>query len=463
MSNPCFYRNDQLVSFESFFRDIEVSRKCINQHPCLNVMLFHSDSYQFTVLLFAFILEGKHVCLPPNKQVGTLQNIAHLCDATAGDIRLENKPHIEATQLTNTIDAFACDVSPKQLFTMFSCVRSGQLTFFTSGSTGQPKAVVKRCQQLTSELEILSELFSKQLSQSDIFVSTVSHQHIYGLLFKILLPLRLGKIIVSQTFEYPEHINTQLMSTIFDSSLKTTKHIVLVSGPAHIKRLILDNVLAVYSEYYFATFSSGGLLSMEASQLYSNQMRHQPIEVYGSTETGGIAWRCGQPKPVTPWQVFPKIKYQTDHITGRLAIFSPFVDGSPYVTDDNVETIDSTSFILKGRVDRTVKIEEKRVNLNHIEQNLLAHPWVVDAKVLVVSVNKAVVARNIITCALIVTKEANDLIQSQGKRALNDELKQYLLAEFEPICLPKKWRYLDKFPCNSQGKLVLDELESLFD
>ena len=71
--------------------------------------------------------------------------------------------------------------------------------------------------------------------------------------------------------------------------------------------------------------------------------------------------------------------------------------------------------------------------------------------------------RKTLSCALVIDEKATLVMQTQGKRALNERLKQHLLTEFERICLPKKWRYLDKFPYNTQGKLVLKDLERLFD
>lgn len=455
MDKPCFYRSNQLISFQQFYGDITAARQNLVSEKHHKIMLFHEDSYTFTVLLFALILEKKHVYLPPNKQVGTLQSLAEKVDATVGDFNVENKPALTACwhKVANKHDGANID----KLFANFS----GKVSFFTSGSTGQPKEIVKQCHQLTRELSTLYTTFSEQFNRCDIVVSTVSHQHIYGLLFKILLPLRLAKLIVNKTFEYPEHINTDLSALTNKNSATNKKKIILVSSPAHLKRLVIDNVLAENASQYCATFSSGGLLPVEVSQDYHQQMGLAPIEIFGSTETGGIAWRCGQPLTTTPWQLFTDISYQTNQESKRLAIFSPYLDEQPYLTDDCVEYIDEQQFILKGRVDRTVKIEEKRVNLDHLERHLMTHPWVVDAKVFFIINNHA--HRNSLCCALITTNSAQTMITNLGKRALNDTFKQHLLTDFERVCLPKKWRYLEKFPYNSQGKILLSDLERLFD
>jgi len=64
---------------------------------------------------------------------------------------------------------------------------------------------------------------------------------------------------------------------------------------------------------------------------------------------------------------------------------------------------------------------------------------------------------------VVLTPSGQQYLQDNGKLAVNNALKQHLLSDIERICLPKKWRYLTEFPYNSQGKLVLNDLEKLFD
>ena len=60
-------------------------------------------------------------------------------------------------------------------------------------------------------------------------------------------------------------------------------------------------------------------------------------------------------------------------------------------------------------------------------------------------------------------ENAKKIIDNKNKRVLNVSFKTHLLKEFERISLPKKWRYLNELPFNSQGKLVQKELEALFE
>ena len=470
MTNIAFIAENKLISIESFYSDIAQSRQILKRFPYQNILLFDLNTYRFTVQLFALLLENRHVLLPANAQDGTVQKLSSLCDAVMGSIVSEDKPKI-SYRLSDKNNQGADENNIEQGVTAFQPSREllfaelkGQLTFFTSGSTGQPKPIIKLVSQLTSEIEILSTTFSKKLQQSKCVVSTVSHQHIYGLLFKVLLPLRAGISIANKTFEYPEHINAFFADLQYHNNdlLKGSFKSLLISSPAHLKRLVLDNVLVPIKNTISATFSSGGPLSLETSQCFEQQMQQAPIEVFGSTETGGIAWRCGQLDNNSPWILFPTLSYKSIEPAGQLAINSPFIFEHDYLTDDLIQPIDANSFYLLGRVDRTIKLEEKRINLAHVERCLLVHPWVSEVRILVLPLSVKN-NREVLAAVVELTKIAFEELEQQGKAAINNILKQQLLTEFERISLPKKWRYVRALPYNAQGKTALNDLERLFD
>jgi len=73
------------------------------------------------------------------------------------------------------------------------------------------------------------------------------------------------------------------------------------------------------------------------------------------------------------------------------------------------------------------------------------------------------VKKQVLAAVVELTAEGLAILTAQNKKSLNDSFKQHLLGEFERICLPKKWRYPAQMPFNTQGKLVIKELEKLFD
>ncbi|WP_246771676.1 FabA/FabZ family ACP-dehydratase, partial [Pseudomonas syringae] len=136
---------------------------------------------------------------------------------------------------------------------------------------------------------------------------------------------------------------------------------------------------------------------------------------------------------------------------------------SPYLPPGHVEqTADAAligadgRFELLGRLDRIVKLEEKRVSLPLIEQALAAHPWVSEARLGVVQANRASLG------ALLVLSDAGLLaLRNQGRRALTEALRHYLQPHCETIALPRRWRLLRQMPLNAQGKLPQADVEAL--
>ncbi|SGY87963.1 Putative AMP-dependent synthetase and ligase [Moritella viscosa] len=469
----CFHINKQAYSFEQFSADIHDTRQVVRQMDADSVLLFHQSSYQFSVGFFALALEGRHIVMPPNAQQQTLMHIAQQCQASLGDIKVDGLDAINAalidTPLINTNSIAKHDVTAVQsqplqdraaLFTPLDC----QITFFTSGSTGQHKPIVKLFSQLNCEVDVLINTFTARLDASQLLLSTVSHQHIYGLLFKLLLPLKSGLAIVNDTFEYPEHISQLLVEELgkeLSEELTNdgTRTALLISSPAHLKRLSLDNVLITNKAQLQGVFSSGGPLPFEIAKTLFKQLSQAPIEVFGSTETGGIAWRQCQELSPSAWRVFPDISYRVIPETAQLVLTSPYINDANYVTEDRVQRIDEQHFEMLGRADRTVKHEEKRINLDHMERCLQQHVLVNEVRVIVLDGVK----KQVLAAVVELTAEGLAILTAQNKKSLNDSFKQHLLGEFERICLPKKWRYPAQMPFNTQGKLVIKELEKLFD
>lgn len=446
--DSCFEMKNGSGSFQQFCTDIHMARLATRQVSGLDVLLFHSSSYQFSVGFFALALEGRHIVLPPNAQPETLEQVASQCQASLGEIALPNLSAINLQGHCSQFTADQAEMSREILFGLSDC----KITFFTSGSTGLPKAISKQFSQLNSEVDVLINTFAERISSSLAILSTVSHQHIYGLLFKILLPLKTGLTIVNETFEYPEHITNYLKQN-------TAVNVLLISSPAHLKRLGLDNVLVQNRRQLQAIYSSGGPLPFETAQLLFQQLGQAPIEVFGSTETGGIAWRQCERSIPDPWQVFPGITYDIVPDTAQLVLTSPYVSETNYTTDDRIRVLDHRHFELLGRADRTIKHEEKRINLDHMERCLCQHPLVAEARVLVLGGTN----RQVLGAVIEFRPESRQFIATQAKKTLNELFKSHLLGEFERICLPRKWRYLERMPFNAQGKLVMKELEMLFD
>ena len=320
------------------------------------------------------------------------------------------------------------------------------LVVFTSGSTGEPTPIPKQFSQLTSEVAALERQFGAGLHDAHV-ISTVSHQHIYGLLFRILWPLAAGRPIHAARHEFPETLAPALAQ----------QPCILLASPAHLKRMPAHLDWTGATGMLRAVFSSGGMLEQDASIHAACLLGHAPIEVYGSSESGGIAWRrrdAGEswtPLPDVRWRIGP---------AGMLDVASPYAGPVPWLAlADCVEDAGAGRFVLRGRADRIVKIEEKRIALDALEAALVATGLVCEAKI--ISLQQT--ARQALAVFALPSEAGRALLAADGKLALNTRLRTALAPLVEAVALPRRWRYLEAWPVNAQGKTTVAGLLVLLD
>jgi acyl-coenzyme A synthetase/AMP-(fatty) acid ligase/3-hydroxymyristoyl/3-hydroxydecanoyl-(acyl carrier protein) dehydratase len=316
-----------------------------------------------------------------------------------------------------------------------------RLSLCTSGSSGEPKRIDKTLRQLANEVQALEQLWGADLGEACI-IGSVATQHIYGLLFRVLWPLCAGRPFVRKQLAFPE-----------DLQRASREHpaFAWVASPALLKRMG-DNLDWPALSTVRRVFSSGGALPLEAAQSLQQRLQQWPTEILGSSETGGIAWRQGEQL----WQPFAGVELSQDS-EGALLIASPYLPaGHVEHTADAARIAADGRFELLGRLDRIVKLEEKRISLPMLEQALVAHEWVAEARLGVVQENRASLG------ALLVLSEAGLFaLREHGRRSLTETLRQHLRQHCEALALPRRWRLVRQLPLNSQGKLPQADIETL--
>jgi 3-hydroxymyristoyl/3-hydroxydecanoyl-(acyl carrier protein) dehydratase len=199
-------------------------------------------------------------------------------------------------------------------------------------------------------------------------------------------------------------------------------------------------------------FSSGGALPGEAAESLHERLGQWPTEIYGSSETGGIGWRQGD----TAWQPFPGVELSLDE-TGALRIASPYLPaGHIEQSADAAEIGTDGRFVLRGRLDRIVKLEEKRISLPMLEQALMSHDWVTDARLGVIQEGRAFLG-----AVLALSTNGVHALRNQGRRTVTETLRRHLAEHCKAIALPRRWRLLLELPYSSQGKLAQSQIDAL--
>jgi acyl-CoA synthetase (AMP-forming)/AMP-acid ligase II/3-hydroxymyristoyl/3-hydroxydecanoyl-(acyl carrier protein) dehydratase len=324
------------------------------------------------------------------------------------------------------------------------------LVVFTSGSTGAAQAIPKKLRQMASEVATLEALFGARAGAADV-IATVSHQHIYGLLFKVLWPLDTGRPIHAAAIAFPEALAPALAAG----------RCVLVASPAHLKRLPAHLDWQGARANVAAVFSSGGPLPADTAQACAGLLGSVPVEVFGSSETGGIAWRQRAALPAVgddAWTPFPTVAWRLEE--GFLAVRSPHLPDDGWLPlADRARQLNGGRFQLLGRGDRIAKIEEKRISLDAIEAALVACDLAAEARVALCEPDAG--HRQVLAAFVVPTPAGRAILDQQGKLALNARLRTVLAGVVDAVALPRRWRYLDAMPVNAQGKTTVAALLAL--
>jgi len=261
--------------------------------------------------------------------------------------------------------------------------------------------------------------------------------HLYGLTFRVVLPMALGLPLHASLLNYAEQL----------SALPDDKRYLFISSPAFLKRL--DASLTPPPVNLLV--SAGGALPWQEVAAVQAWLNVWPDEIYGSTETGVMAWRYRQEES-TRWQPFPGVTFHGDRVTSPLI---PEAEG--IVLDDILHFTADGQFSLVGRRGRVVKIEDKRISLDDIEHRLLALDGIREAAALTVTRG----GRQGIG-VLLVLNEAVRQQHEQSKTAQELAWRRALRPWLEPVAVPRYWRIVDEIPVNSMNKRVTAQLQELF-
>ncbi len=327
----------------------------------------------------------------------------------------------------------------------FDVEPDSELVLCTSGSTGEPKSIARRLHNIEAELAVLESLWGASLGTNRVY-STVSHRHVYGMLFRVLWPLLNRRPFATFDFEYPE----QLLGEHAAGQA-------LVSSPALLKRI---GHLPAGSAAWGAVFSSGGLLLAPAAADTRRVLGACPVEVFGSTETSGVAWRQQTTAAATSWCTMAAVETRTSPggAEGLLEVRSPFTGRPGWLQMGDVVRLSADgTFELLGRGDHLAKIEDKRVSLAEIEQALLATPWVADAAVVAMEEH----GRQYVAAVVKLNEAGRAQLAAGGRRELGESLKKALRTKVERVAVPRKFRYVDEIPVDAQGKRRQQALREL--
>lgn len=310
-----------------------------------------------------------------------------------------------------------------------------QLLFFTSGSSGFPVGAFKSRENILQEVEELKNLLDSYNIKK--VVATVPFVHIYGVLAGLLLPMSLGNIelVVKEDF-LPYEILSEA------SCINT----LVVTTPVFIKALgKLDEKIDMSSSLFI---SSTGPLQNEDVQTLEEKYNTNIIQLFGSTETGGIAYKQGSD---SMWNALKLVNISSKN--DKLSVESPFI--SPYILDKEIKVLlqpfttediielENEKFRLIGRSNKLIKIAGKRISASHIETIIETLDGVEKAVVELVYKKEMLRSEQIL-----ITLQAEKKIDKLTIKAKISEC-------FGVLTIPFKVKYVYEINLSAMGKKVI--------
>lgn len=304
--------------------------------------------------------------------------------------------------------------------------------YFTSGSTGFPVGALKTKENILSEIEVLSSLINKNSKINKVIV-TVPFIHFYGSLMGLFFPLINDIDIVLKEHFLPN----DLLDMIDENSL-------VVTTPLYIKSLNRVSSSKDLSKSLFIS-STGPLLAEDAKE-FKNKFSTNIIQIFGSTETGGIAYKFNDDILWTPME---KIITSTNS-NNELKVESPFISNIIYEkefkqTNHQIQTFDyvefeKEKFKLIGRSSQILKIAGKRYSTIQIEHILEK----------VEGIEKAVVFVNSSKNTL--KDEVLDITIESKQKFLVKDINMILKNELSNIKFSINLNIVDKIKTSAVGK-----------
>ena len=315
--------------------------------------------------------------------------------------------------------------------------------FATSGSTGDSKRILRSEASLSADALALVSAFSDLWGSCNAVVATIRPEHMYGALWRVRAPA-VAKV----------EVEPAVVVSVEEVVAACARHgrILFVTTPSFLEKALHHPDFPALKGGVVGVITSGSLLRRETALAVANALGVCPLEIFGSTETGTVAWR--RQAEGEEWHVMQGVSASAAE-DGRLVVDSPFAMSRPFKMSDAVKFVSEDAFLLLGRTDRVVKILEKHVSLVEIERAFESHPLVARACA-------AVCAGDVprIGVLVVLNGEGRAALASGSYSAVASRLRRDLLPSVGGVAFPRRIRFVRALPVNEQGKTTAFAVQS---
>lgn len=417
------YRGGRRLGIERFLRDVaQLAALLPDRRYLLNLC---ADRYLFAVGFSAALLRGQVNLLPPNE---TPDLVARLASRYPGLYCLSDRNTGFASLETMRVPELGDTALPPVPIPEVPLAQVAAIVF-TSGSTGDPVPHPKTWGSLARVALAEIEILGLHRRPGIALLGTVPAQHVFGLEATVLVAMQGGFALHARRPFYPADIRAEL------ASLPRPRG--LVTAPVHLRVLLAEPDELPPADFLLcATAPLSPQLAQQAEARFAAPLH----EIYGCTESGGIASR--RTTQAAEWRAMTNVALRAD--ASGTWVRGGHVEAEVLLADV-IEMRGQGRFLLHGRTADLVNIAGKRTSLAHLNYQLNSINGVRDGAFVVPEQGSEAVTR--LAAYVVAPGLSGD--------ALMAELRQRIDAAF----LPRPLHMVDALPRSETGKLPRQALE----
>ena len=479
-SRPQFFREHEVLSLDQVFVlawDISVRLPhCAMGEPVLLVL---DDSSELLAGMLAVWARGGVPFTPSGFREESLRKAAAFSSIAVGknSILKENGvssgfrggvPFIDIADFARSREFSEVSLAEKRWYFRKSLeiLASGDdslLEFIqmTSGSTGEPKIVGRTLKGLMQEVAAVASLGIIGSDNNSLCVATVPTYHAYGIMFRFFFPLTSGIPVYDAMIRYEEQ---------FAVPAGIGRPFVTVANPGFLKRLGGPGNVSGCR----LLISAGGRLSDKVRAQGQEFFGSEVLEIFGSTETGAMAWRYTGNSDLE-WRPVPGNRFYVASGSlpeaggeilmaasgeGVLLYASPYLENAGlsgmcagreipvFASGDEVCLSEEGVLTILGRSGRLIKIEDNRVSLDQVEAGFAFIPEIADAAVIPYERD----GREGTLAFIVLNSRGQSLARSLSPGRMMIGFRNILRNHMLPLAVPRKFIIIAAIPLNANGK-----------
>jgi malonyl-CoA/methylmalonyl-CoA synthetase len=323
--------------------------------------------------------------------------------------------------------------------------------FFTSGTTGKPKAAPYTHANHMWNIEVCSQVWD--WNEKDSLLLSLRLSHWYGSVMGLS-----GALYHGNTLHLQDRFNAQAtLETLASGQISMFTH-----APLAYSKLLEADDYEKYDLSKVRLFISGsGPLPPKVWQQFKERFGQEILEVYGSSETGRIASNLLNERiPGSPGRILPGVEVriaEKNEVTVKSpGVFPGYYKNAPlnhasqttegFWRTGDIGELSGERLTLKGRLQEIIRKQGYSVSPRDVEWALHTNSAITDASVLGVSRP---------------SEPDDQLVYFLVTDAAEQDIREFCKAELPSVWRPDRIIILPQIPRTMSGKVNIPELRAM--